>query len=571
MEKIYTIGRVNGHKKSKCLSQYPTDDVGIHNKIKEDFSRNNIDKLVIYLPSELGKAITNLKIGFHIRLMPDILREKAFIPIIFVSEWPLRHYLKDCSPWSQIFTTGGCYFFNLEKMEREIDLVNGIEFKKEYYGSQFLDRIKIDLGEKYGRHSIANQWGALRLDKISNLDVLKSEPNINNIQKTIYFKFLKSNTFSTFNPAYYNKKPENKISRCNKNKKVCLIDDESHKGWGKVLTAIFKKWNIELSVINVDQHIDNFESLNDNDIEKIKKNDIDLYLVDLRLNGVKEKDNTKPKKFSGAKILRKIKDLNPGNQVIVFTASNKAWNMKKLLHAPFSSDGYYIKESPESNFSIHDSIANYDNFIETVDKCLSISFLKRIFRIHQEIKENIKKNESKYCGHYVNFYKRTLNNLDFAFNLLESSKEDVKYFNYSFLTYYQIIEDYTNKKENIHKSKENWIVKNKNSQNIIVIDGEIKPKKWKLKFINRDNNNKFDYFIKDSELNDHTVTTLAKVSFILCYKFDKGNECLKKWGQLNELRNRVSVHRGRKSDGINIKENQLFDILEYVKLFLTNS
>jgi DNA-binding NarL/FixJ family response regulator len=32
----------------------------------------------------------------------------------------------------------------------------------------------------------------------------------------------------------------------------------------------------------------------------------------------------------------------------MFTASNKAWNMKALLDA--GADGYYIKESPENIF-----------------------------------------------------------------------------------------------------------------------------------------------------------------------------------------------------------------------------
>lgn len=66
------------------------------------------------------------------------------------------------------------------------------------------------------------------------------------------------------------------------------------------------------------------------------------------MNGVQEEKVLSPNEFSGMKILKAIKAANQGIQVIMFTASNKAWNMKALLDA--GADGYYIKESPEFAF-----------------------------------------------------------------------------------------------------------------------------------------------------------------------------------------------------------------------------
>ena len=50
----------------------------------------------------------------------------------------------------------------------------------------------------------------------------------------------------------------------------------------------------------------------------------------LRLNGAAEDGQLVPEEFSGYKVLRRIKELNRGNQVIMLTASNKAWNLKAL-------------------------------------------------------------------------------------------------------------------------------------------------------------------------------------------------------------------------------------------------
>lgn len=51
-----------------------------------------------------------------------------------------------------------------------------------------------------------------------------------------------------------------------------------------------------------------------------------------------------PDDMSGMNILKRIKQVNPGNQVIIFTASSKSWNLKALMDN--GADEYYLKESP---------------------------------------------------------------------------------------------------------------------------------------------------------------------------------------------------------------------------------
>lgn len=42
-----------------------------------------------------------------------------------------------------------------------------------------------------------------------------------------------------------------------------------------------------------------------------------------------------------------IKKINPGIQVIIFSATNKVWNLQALQEA--GADGFIIKESPENS------------------------------------------------------------------------------------------------------------------------------------------------------------------------------------------------------------------------------
>ena len=82
--------------------------------------------------------------------------------------------------------------------------------------------------------------------------------------------------------------------------------------------------------------------------------------------------------YSGAKLLKSIKEKNKGTQVIIMTASNKAWNMKHLLK--LGADGYYVKESPGVAFSSDFSHSNYQNFKTEVEKILTgLGFMREDF------------------------------------------------------------------------------------------------------------------------------------------------------------------------------------------------
>ena len=129
------------------------------------------------------------------------------------------------------------------------------------------------------------------------------------------------------------------------------------------------------------------------------------------------------------KILKQIKKAQKGVQVIMFTASNKAWNLKALLDE--GADGYYIKESPEYKFSLGFSLANYDALRKNISDCLKRSYLREI---DNQIK-TIKKDFNKTHGNTTNFKNSIIRQLELSFELLNAGR-----FEYAFITLYQIIE-----------------------------------------------------------------------------------------------------------------------------------
>ena len=501
MEKIYIIGR-NDNEFIKGIGlpiiELPiiSTDEEIHDFIEKNLLNLDFERLIIPIIKE--EDIKNgLRIGLHIRLT-EFLWKKRLCPILFISAERLGTIIKDGGIYGSIIAT---------IILKAISLLEGLrpnEFK-----NAFLDIIHILPDEKTGRHSLANQWGALALDKAANTKALRTDKELRLAEKQLYFKYVTALNFNYDKLATSQKQMIDlaQHERANKvnseNYRILLIDDEADKGWGSVLQNVFKTSNsADFQVIK--EKVNTYESLSLSSKDLIENGNFDLFLIDLRLNGVEEENVNKPKDFSGTKVLKAIKQLNEGNQVIMFTASNKAWNMKVLLDE--GADGYYIKESPEYNFSLDFSKENYSNLRNEVLKCFQLSFLRKIANIH------------KSCNSALNttstFYNRVRASLEIAFELLKKTANNPKYYNLAYLTYYQILENYTDTKFRFISKRECYVENNR------IIDDSTGQLEWKLKFILDTNNG--DYFIRQNVNSDEkSVQYLAKISFVLAFKFNK--------------------------------------------------
>jgi hypothetical protein len=444
MVKIYTVGSKNNQPLLDLgyevidFGHVSSNDIELHDFILLNIKDLAVDKLVIEISKEDLKA---LKLAYHIRLSLNELRRSSLIPILFVSDKSLKQIISSNGIWSHIFATKGVGYapYNLAKIE--IQNLEGLGSGE--YKTHFLDIINVLPDETVGKHSIANQWGAFVMDKSANTFALLGEKDIMRTFNKLYFKY--SDAFNFDYRSLVTKtqtEPDNVISgRPNQVKaqgyKILLIDDEADKGWEKVLRKVFCTTNIDdFQVIN--EQVKDYEAFSTLAKDKIENGNFDLFLIDLRLNGAQEEEVHDVNEFSGAKVLKEIKK-NKGNQVIIFTASNKAWNIEPLLNSGnYGADAYYIKESPDYKFTTSLSEANYSNFKSNAEKLLSRNYLRKLFLEITDLKKKV--NSLKTSTSYsVNFLSEISNFLDQSFDMHYRAGND-RQFAFAYVTLNMIIE-----------------------------------------------------------------------------------------------------------------------------------
>lgn len=355
------------------------DSAEIHDFVCTAFTSAPDDGRVVIDLDVIDPALA-LTIAMHIRLSVQDIRQRAFMPLLFVSCLPLQSFLRygECS---QLFLTAGTAFCSPEDVALEVQAVTGLTVAN--YVTAFLDKIHIRPDATIGRHSMANQWGADVLYRLVCQDTPAETDEIVKAKKKLYYKYVYLQTAgiqealgNTGREDYHRGSMLLEASE----KRILLVDDEAGRGWRDVLG----KWMHLCRVFDVeDRRIAGYDDLRKDIREKIEKDYYDLYLLDLRLLGNEEDAVYDAAAFSGMKVLKKIKEQNRGNQVIVMTASNKAWNMKALIDA--GADGYYIKESPEQQLPLSFSKANFESFKSDVVRALNQGYKRRLCRDMEQL------------------------------------------------------------------------------------------------------------------------------------------------------------------------------------------
>ncbi len=459
MGKIFILGNDGSSSWAYSLGKVetiPTSSKKNNSEVIHDFVLNFLreakseDKIVIDMDaSELGSL--SLTIAMHIRLSVEDLKERAFLPIIFVSYFPLQSFLKQSECGQFFLSHDGYAFCTPEEVSDVIPNVNSIT--PERFKTDFLDCIQIHPTENIGNHSMANQWGANVLDRIIDKDGGAIIPGLAKEKTKLYYKyiFLKTYNINDVLKGNLGGVAKTNVQLNALQKKILLIDDEAQKGWEIVL----KKWLFGSTIDVCDNQISSYDDLPEQIKSNIEKDYYDLYLLDLRLLGNREDDIYDAEGFSGMRILRKLKEINVGNQVVILTASNKAWNMKALLDA--GADGYYIKESPELQLPWIFSENNFKSFQHDVKNALDSNYYKKkLYRDINALKKILNKSPK--------FDDEMLNDI-MAF--IESSTKQVmeakiqEDFAYSYFSLYQVLErlskDYIT--PNRYK-KDQWLVNN---------------------------------------------------------------------------------------------------------------
>lgn len=251
-----------------------------------------------------------------------------------------------------------------------------------------LKRIHLNVPTNIGdNHSVANKWGlyrwSLALDDTDS-DIEKGSKEIDN---SLYFKYLSAlyppSDCVSIDKKYLKIEKEPELPELN----ILYIDDEADDGWYELLCHILCDEN------NI-QHFDyvgrEMKSKSQKEIvnyamEIIKSSNVNLVILDLRLHP-DDFNISCIENITGYKLLQAIKDYNRGIQAVMFSATNKVWNLQALQEA--EADGFIMKEAPEN--SVDDSFTSQSilQLIHTISLCSKNTYRKELWnRIQKGIKQ----------------------------------------------------------------------------------------------------------------------------------------------------------------------------------------
>lgn len=395
------------------LAQPPTDREDFDSFVSDELSKIGLEQFsLIVMPlnfTETYMEFTGLRVAAHIRLTEEW--KSVCTPILFLGSEKLEEIMQ-ISQFGVILNTFNIYYlqqYGIEDIKKMLELINNTSLDVDVNSPQykrFLDVMKIiPAPSNYSsHHSIANEWAILRWSEMHDIILNSSNKNLRHM---LYFKYLMAIVGEReFFSKSYLKRHQSTLKICGINNcRIVVIDDEISKGWKEIFEIVLKKAsgaNVTFFPFNKSNLSNNKERLID-DIKLFIKNDFtenqgsaNCYIIDLRLHDDDFNENTNYKDLSGHKIAEYIKsqELNPYNQVVVFTASNKIWNYEKAVGITKAS-GYAVKESPEQNLSKTESKQLYDNFCKAVKHACDMSYLSNLYTKLDNVKRNCQYSEDE--------------------------------------------------------------------------------------------------------------------------------------------------------------------------------
>lgn len=351
-------------------------DSFVTERLGQFLSADSFDLIV--LPYTLGEynamEYSGLCIAMHIRLTDKWKHNRK--PILFVGPDTREQVTKfsdlgELLSSSHIFTTSKKTVEELQKIFVYIREKITPEMSEEQY-SYFLNRIHVVAPANYGtHHSIANEWTILRWKEMLSWPDGEPEIEKNDFSDMLYFKYLMAKV--GLREKYGRKNRQIPQMEGIKGKRVVYIDDEYAKGWKVLLEKIFTLSGVELLCYEGFNPSWDKNTLISHINDYVDENDADCYLLDLRLHD--EDFDCNPEKITGHEVAKHIKKINKGNQIVIFTASDKVWNLKEDIFT-IGASGYVIKESPELNYTREDSYRIYCDFLKTIKKAMDQAYIR---------------------------------------------------------------------------------------------------------------------------------------------------------------------------------------------------
>lgn len=331
----------------------------------------------IFVPLCFGATLSDfngLRFASHIRCTDTINRTSNIFIYGYVGiEYLLNH---ECF---NILKTKNVKLIGFQKSEFE---KNGNEYKE---GLTYEDlsievkKLKLNVPKDFGdNHSINNEWAIYRwIWTLPATFYDKAEEVLNNVENRLYFKYLK-----TIYPVGYDTISEDDLKIKRDDGKVLLIDNDYKKGWKVLFNYIINTCNnLQFDTLEIDYKALTRDEVVENAYNKVidrETNQInyDVVILDFRLHP--SDNNEKVIDFiSGIQVLKKLKEFNSGIQVIMFSATNKVWNLQALQK--LGADGFIHKESFENSSNNDSTVETVKNMIKSLNVSLKRGFLKEIY------------------------------------------------------------------------------------------------------------------------------------------------------------------------------------------------
>src|SRR5690554_1395179 len=419
--------------KQELLNSNFTIDKKIDSILKAEIDKSKYD--CIFIPYSLSEEnyleFTGLRFACHIRLTPEFNNLQT--PIVFFG-YETENEINKLSEIGTILFSRGIYTtekISVQDFEKQMRFVvnNQSGIPEEIFLKQFTERVNISPSGNYAtHHSITNEWSIYRWATALKIDDEYIQIIEKNISSNLYFKYLKAQF-----PIKETIDANNQI--ITEEGKILYIDDEVEKGWDIIFRKICTLKRYE-SIGNDFKNLDSSRIV-ESAITKVNEFNPDVIILDFRLHD-DDFENISPENVTGYKILKSIKEINKGIQVIILSATNKIWNLLELQKA--GADGFILKESPE--LSVEENYSK--NAISEIYTILDDG-LKRAKLLKKVVEQSKKITGFIEGGDYSKEFKQSVeNNLAIAFKMLYESFTDKKYINYSYLQLFLIIEQLVN-------------------------------------------------------------------------------------------------------------------------------
>lgn len=392
-------------------------DSRLHTIVSEELNGDKYDN--IFIPLCFGDSLSDyngLRLTAHIRCTKTVNQLSNIYIYGFVGYKDLLEY-----PCFNILKTKNVFLIDYSKKAIQEADKNTISPLKEDELTKEIQ--KLALTAPKDNHTIANEWAIYRWVTMIGTGVRDEGIDIinRNIQQNLYFKYLQ-----TIYPVVRNELSAIKIEKGNeKSPKILYIDDEAEKGWDEIFaTLLCDGSNLDYECLEDDIKKLSKEEIITTSIKEIKEKDIDIVILDFRLHNADFSKEIPIEEVTSMEILKQIKEYNKGIQVLIFSATNKIWNLQALER--LGADGFIIKEAPENSINPNFTEETIANFKRIMERSIRMTFLKEAYNVIRKIKEEIETISNDNDLEKLKLKTEMGIQLDIAFECLRKANRDNK-------------------------------------------------------------------------------------------------------------------------------------------------